>query len=222
MPLPYDKNDVYYTFPLNYQDVDTSNSQFEVDIPFLDFLYYQQKQKRTNVVDGWGRLTLPTNKSFDVLRVKSEVLVRDSIAIDTFINFDFASDRPREVSYKWLAKNLSVPVLEIIGTSTALGFTPTSIKYLHTEAPAPDAVAHFMAVPLKIVHQNKMVYIINNANLNIKQIQVLSQQGQLMQQVVTNNNNSELHMELPSLANGIYYYKIFTDGKTYTFTIAVN
>jgi hypothetical protein len=130
LPLPYDSNDVIYRLPLNFGNVDSNLSVFEINSPFLSFLYYKTRQKRVNTVDGWGSLKLPNTVSYDVLRVKSELYITDTIHIDTgIVNFGFPLNRPKSIEYKWLAKGKQTPVLQVVGNEIGGTFTPTTILF---------------------------------------------------------------------------------------------
>lgn len=113
--------DHVYRFPLNYTDLDTSFSAFELEVPTLGFL--REEQWRYNNVDGWGTLLLPGG-SFDVLRVVSTLHRRDSVYIAQ-IGMGFAVDQPETVEYKWLAPGMDLPVLQVV----AVGGVPTSVRY---------------------------------------------------------------------------------------------
>jgi hypothetical protein len=123
---------------LAFGSADSSLSIFEINTPFLSFLYYKQRQKRVNHIDGWGKLKLPNGFDYDVLRVKSEIYAVDTIHIDTTIsvggipiplNQGFNLPRPKSIEYKWLAKNKQAAILEVIGTENAGTFTPTTVRY---------------------------------------------------------------------------------------------
>lgn len=111
--------DFIHRFPMNYGDMDTSFSSFNVAVPTLG--YYKQDQWRYNNVDGWGELILPGN-TFNVLRVRSVLQQRDSLYIDQF-GFGFATNRPQTVEYKWIAQGMDAPVLIV---TTVGGFATTA------------------------------------------------------------------------------------------------
>lgn len=110
VPVVFDEHDVIYQLPLQFGATSTSHSSWHIDVPNLG--YYGFEQTRENVVDGWGAITTPAG-SFDVLRVKTTLTARDSIA-GVVIN------RPVAREYKWLAQGLRVPVLQI-NTAIVIG-----------------------------------------------------------------------------------------------------
>lgn len=111
--------DFIHNFPLEYGDMDTSFSSFNVTIPTLG--YYKQDQWRYSTVDGWGQLVLP-GFTFDVLRVRAVLEQRDSIYVDQF-GFGFATDRPETVEYRWVAAGMDAPVLIV---TTVAGVATTA------------------------------------------------------------------------------------------------
>lgn len=101
--------DWVHRFPLEYGDMDTSYSEFTLNVPSL--FSFTQKQTRYNEVDGWGTLYLPAD-TFDVLRVKSTLERNDSIFISQF-GQGFSFPEPEAVEYKWIALGKDGPVLQI-------------------------------------------------------------------------------------------------------------
>jgi hypothetical protein len=125
-PIPFNNHDIIYSFPLNFGNIDSSNSDFSVSIPGLG--YYGYNQKRVNVCDGWGTLITPFGQ-FNVLRVRSTITARDTFYLDT-LGLGFGFNRPLSREYKWLGKNHDIPLLQI---NTTVGFgnfeTITLIRY---------------------------------------------------------------------------------------------
>lgn len=108
LPFKFDTPDILYVFPMNYGDVDSSESGYEFGIPDLGYLLVDRK--RVNHVDGWGTLVTPFG-TFDVLRQKSEVYEYDSLFIDS-LGIGVPVTRSY-TEYKWLAKGMKIPVLQV-------------------------------------------------------------------------------------------------------------
>jgi len=108
IPIKYSPPDLYYTFPLNYGDADSSQSAFSFAFPGLGYIFSERERK--NFVDGWGDLTTPYG-TFQTLRVRSEVEEFDSVYIDS-LGQGIALDR-QFVEYRWLAKGFSAPLLQV-------------------------------------------------------------------------------------------------------------
>ncbi len=105
--------DWVHRFPMNYGDMDTSYSEFTLDVPTL--FSFTQQQTRYNEVDGWGTLYLPAD-TFEVLRVKSTLVRFDSVYIEQF-GQSFTFPEPETIEYKWIAQDMDEPVLQIVTTA---------------------------------------------------------------------------------------------------------
>ncbi len=118
--------DVVHVFPLEYGDMDTSYSEFTLNVPSV--FSFTQQQTRYNEVDGWGTLYLPAD-TFDVLRVKSTLARTDSAYIEQF-GQGFTFPEPETIEYKWIAQGMDEPVLLITAVA---GQVTTARFYYHPE-----------------------------------------------------------------------------------------
>jgi hypothetical protein len=110
IPIALNNNDVIYKFPMNFGNTHTSDSDYDISVPGVPAVSYEQT--RTSVVDGWGTLITPYG-TFQVLKVKSVIESRDIIA-------GVSIPRIRRTEYKWIAKSEKIPILQI-NTTTVLG-----------------------------------------------------------------------------------------------------
>ncbi|MCF8332337.1 MAG: T9SS type A sorting domain-containing protein [Bacteroidales bacterium] len=108
IPAAYDNPDLLYEFPLNYGDSSSSHSISGQSVPSLG--YFEREVTRDNEVDGWGTLITPYG-TFDVVRVKSEVIQRDSINFDSLPAFPAITTNRTEI--KFLGKGQGIPLLTI-------------------------------------------------------------------------------------------------------------
>ena len=108
VPIIYGANDVIYKFPLQYGDVDSSESDFALGLPGVG--YVSQQRKRVNTVDGWGTVITPAG-NFEALRITSVITDIDSVFIDT-LNLG-TNVTLKSYEYKWLATGSGAPVLQI-------------------------------------------------------------------------------------------------------------
>lgn len=122
----FDPVDIIYEFPLNFGNTSTSFSNFEFNLPNSND-YYGRRTERTNWVDGWGNLSTPFG-TFQTLRIKSELKITDTLYLDT-VQFGFTIPRPTQYEYKWLAKNMGVPVLQILSQKTGNNEIINEIDY---------------------------------------------------------------------------------------------
>ncbi|MFM7218400.1 MAG: T9SS type A sorting domain-containing protein, partial [Bacteroidota bacterium] len=109
-PFTYNPKDVVYSFPLQFGDIDTSFSSYNVDLSSTLGLYFRVNRTRVNNVDGWGTLITPYG-THDVLRVKTTIVERDSVHIDS-LNFGLNLPPVTTIEYKWMASGEGVPLLQ--------------------------------------------------------------------------------------------------------------
>ncbi len=122
-PFNYSKDDIWYYFPLNYGNVDSSN--YALNITLTSAASIKQIGYRKTKVDGWGTITTPFYTTpVNCIRVRSEIHGVDSI------NFGFPLGIPRNsVEYKWLVHGDHYPALWVTTNVTGTTETITSIRY---------------------------------------------------------------------------------------------
>jgi hypothetical protein len=220
VPTPYDPHDIIYKFPLEYGNVDSSFSGYEVELP--NFLFYGVNRKRVNEVDGWGALITPSG-TYTVLRLKSTISERDSVYLDT-LGFGYGFDLPEQIEYKWLGQGEGVPLLQI---NVAGGFV-SSITYkginttgINVEAANqfdflifPNPVTDHLLLRYHVDHNTTIRYSITDANGNnvTDEASVEVQPGDQVQMVSLP----------PAMAGGIYFMNV-TEGdqiKSKPFTVS--
>ncbi|NOY50180.1 MAG: T9SS type A sorting domain-containing protein [Chlorobi bacterium] len=108
IPFKYDNPDLIYDFPLNYQDQWSSQAYFAESIPGMGYL--RMSKTHSDTVDGWGTLTTPYG-TFDVLRIKSEIIENDSLYLDS-LEVGIPVNRNYTV-YQWVGKGQKLPLLQI-------------------------------------------------------------------------------------------------------------
>ncbi len=126
LPIQFQEIDTIYRFPLEYGDVDSAHSMFEIDVPDMGFLL--MSKTRRNTVDGWGTLTTPFGE-FQTLRVKTEITEYDSIFSDS-IGIGFPVIR-NYIEYKWLANGYPEPIL-LVTDEAGIGVTASYIDSIRS------------------------------------------------------------------------------------------
>lgn len=209
---PFEGKDVLYEFPLEFQDNFSSASSYEVQVP--SFVEFYHRQVRTNEVDGWGKLYTPYGEWVSVLRVKSTIEANDSIIFQQG-PFPFPISLPSTIiEYKWLAKNIGVPVLQII-TRSSSGFgggggqtTVSTVEYIDSINPGTYQIDDTGVLELEkngfVVYpnpaQNQLTVVskqVSNAAILVKDMQgriILSQPAK----------GIETTLDLGSLNAGMY------------------
>lgn len=206
-PVKYDVPERYYSFPLTYQTTDSSTSYYGFSVPNLG--YYGQTIVRKNEADGWGSITTPFG-TFDAIRVKSTVKLTDTIYYETY-GIGTSIPRPTEYEYKWIAKNMGIPVLKI----TERNFT-YSIEYLDSLRSTilsdkniqpkemsinvfPNPATHFLQLDLPENYQG------------VAEIYTVSMQKILSKNISTSNDLINLNLK-----SGSYFLKIISNNEVIT------
>lgn len=117
--------DVVYQFPINYGNSNSSNASYTTNIPTL---YYQNKTiSRSNLVDGWGTLTTPFGTFSNTLRMTTNLVENDTIAVGG-IGLPRVIRTSREL--KWFDAVKKYPVLVVTQNNTAGNWVTTKVQYL--------------------------------------------------------------------------------------------
>lgn len=206
LPFNYDDPDVLYEFPMDYGNVDSSESGFEFALEGLG--YIAVNKKRINTVDGWGTLITPYG-SFDVLRLKSEVTEYDSIYIDSIsvglpIELEY-------VEYKWMGKNQKLPLLQATNDLLSL-----IVTYIDSVPISPTDTPEFLNAPLVFTcypnPTREVLKIDYDFSIHeLLKLKIYSTIGELVYQKdlhPTNAGNSELNMNELGIPEGAYIVEL--------------
>lgn len=220
LPLKFGDPDIYYQFPVEYDNIDSSIASFALNIPDLGF--YSTERNRKNTVDGWGTLITPYG-SFPTLRIKSELEIHDSIYIDS-LGFGFPVNRSI-VEYKWLGNGFGIPLLQV--TVEGLFTTVSYIDSLRNPMQVIESQAlnhEFVVYPnpcstyLNVEHEVDFpeCFSIELYNFEGKRIYYFGDfdvdAGMFKQRLDLK------HLQIPT---GIYFLKIFTTNHSITKKIIV-
>jgi len=210
IPVKYDVADRLYKFPLNYGNIDSTQSNFSMSLTATG--YFAENKKRKNSVDGWGTLKTPYG-IFQVLRVKSEILQKDTIHIDT-LGVSLPSITQNIVEYKWIAKGKKIPVLEITKSSLIPTATIRYIDSLRTNLifglneiesaslniyPNPASGNIFIELPLTVQHNGI--------------IQILDVTGRIVTQQNIQSGEPVLILSIDNYPSGFYFVQIESQSK---------
>lgn len=218
IPIPnkFDDADIIYRFPIMTGDIDSSLSNYDLDIPGLG--YYGGWKKRINYVDGWGELTTPYG-TFETIRIKSDIIQYDSLYIDS-LGFGFPILR-NFTEYKWLGNDFGLPLC----TVTDDGLLPTieyidSVRSLITYSPekiindpyitvSPNPFSQHTKVSFGVGKESNAVIRIFNLNGEEVFNKTCAQQG--------NGFHRKQSVEIIDLIapTGVYLLNIQMDGKNY-------
>jgi len=121
IPVTSDTIETRYALPLDYEDSYTSNGYSYLDLnPIYNAIWIQYRTRNTEV-DGYGSITTPYG-TFDVLRVRHEIIERDSVYIDLFEGAEwYELPVPVRYEYEWITKNEKEPILKVVTRQEASG-----------------------------------------------------------------------------------------------------
>jgi hypothetical protein len=203
-PFNYSKDDIWYRFPLNYGNSDSSN--YALNITLSSTLSLKQVGYRKTKVDGWGTITTPYYTTpVNCLRVRAEIHGVDSI------NFGFPIGIPRNtVEYKWLVNGDHYPALWVTTNVTGSAETISSIRYRDVARnftlSAPSQAQVTISEDVKAMPNPAVNGIVG---LDIPQawkeysVEVFDQQAKL---VLTTNNQPSVNLQ--SLPSGMYIGRV--------------
>jgi hypothetical protein len=177
----YDTIDKIYHFPMQYLDVDQSVGYFITTIPTLGT--YGSHINRTIEVDGWGSLTTPSKTYPNALRVKTTLLIKDTVFVDQF-SFGTVVNRPVEIRYEWWTNEDHTPVM--VATSNAGQIT--QVKYL---TPIASSVFENEPVSFKVIPTliDGQYQLLGEQIANIQSVMCYDLNGKLVKYTFDNQSN---------------------------------
>ena len=204
VPITYSDEDEWYTFPLDYSDVDSSTFKLSYTFPGLGS--FSQEGTRHTTVDGWGTITTPHfTTPVNCLRVRSVVDEVDTFKFQT-------TTMPivrKTVDYKWLANGEHYPILWITTTVTGGNETVSAVRFR-------DHYRHSLGVANVAASIQELKAFPNPASefttLSIPQnwnhftVELFDAQGKLVMQ---SQNNPEINTA--RLSNGQYLVRVVSN-----------
>jgi len=220
-PIQYQGSDIIYKFPLTFGNMDTSNYSFNIPVPTLG--YWKQLGTRYNNVDGFGALLLPNGVTYDVVRLKSEINIVDSVHVDA-LGFTIPLPRIR-TEYKFLALGEGEPVLQITTQPLLLVFgqeTVIGVKYKNEmNLAGGESSSENFNISVYPNPVSDQLTISNPQSIVWNKLLFYATSGQLVYSDLTGGNTS-VKMNVNSLSAGTYYILLdLQNGKTYTQKISI-
>jgi len=197
VPLPTQYSDIKtkLKLPLNYQDFNTDDYSYLIQIPTIGVS--GQDGTLTYEVDGWGTIKLPGG-TYDAIRVKTELNKSDTIYLDA-LNFGLKIPSS-EVIYEWYAKGEGFPVLTV--TKSLFGAV-TTVLYSDDLI---SGINNSLAVGLNKLYPNPATNMLNlDLVSNNLSVTVLDVSGSV---VLQPNELSPSQIDVSMLPKGMYFVKI--------------
>jgi len=223
LPMKYDNPDVWYHFPINYGNKDSSIFSYNISIPNLG--YYGQTTKRVNFVDGWGTIITPFD-TFQAIRVFSTKYIHDTIYMDS-PGISLNQNRI-EKEYKWLADNMKIPVMKVTKNDA---FLPTaSFEYIDSSNSSTSVINsenpfNFCYIFPNPANKNTSIYFSLNAPSHIE-LKIFNMLGENVKTILSKEfavGKHSIPIVIPDEApNGIYLVKIFSNNSLKTIKLSTN
>ena len=220
MLLHYNPAEIFIKLPASYNGTFKGTSKADVRLPsFGQFVAYADSMRvlitraNTSTYDAWGQLTTPYG-TYSVLREKTSTTHTDTISVKlkgSSTWMQITVDVTGIDSYKYWANNIGLPILEIDSVTKAGQYTQSTIGKKNAGATKKVMVGikeNNSFSHLKVYPNPASDYITlkfeNNFEPNT--IEIYNAIGALMLTTVSHDANTTV--DLSSLANGAYYYKI--------------
>jgi hypothetical protein len=222
IPIQLEQIDTIMRFPLEYGNIDSANSFFEISLTGLG--YMMMSKFRRNTVDGWGTLVTPYGE-FQTLRLKTEIVEYDSLYSDS-LGIGMPVIR-NYTEYKWLANGYPEPVLQV----TEEGFLVTA-SYIDSvrsvflgEPERRDLKMNLSVYPNPCKDYVTLSYELEkDADVTIS---LYSMFGSEIRRVLHKKQergyyNQVIYLSDYSLPKGIYFVRFVHDSHAFTRRIVVN
>ncbi len=231
IPVPnfFSDQDELYTFPLKYNNRDSTTFKFSTfSNTLIPFIYIKQGYRITHA-DGWGTITTPygtanclrvvtTQYSYDTLRGSLTVL---GIATPVKIGF-----RNNQRSYQWLTLGEKIPYLEVIGTVINNSFIPSEVRYR-------DAKRNFVSIKEEAnfalsVFPNptsQILSVILHQNSEAPSATFFDNQGKCVLKTNLNDYSQTINInqiDVSNLPKGIYSLCLSTKNGQQTIKVLIN
>ncbi len=216
LPMKYDNPEVYYQFPVTYEDSYSSISFAEASIPTIG--YYGQTVSRSSEVDGWGTLILPSG-TYDAIRIKSVVNITDTLFVEQY-SMGFPFSRPETIEYRWLTPGCKIPQLQIDVTNMATTATfqdpwvaTGNNELLLGNKPAIQVWPNPAKGNLNISY--------SDSEKSDSRLKILTLGGKTVYSQNINNSVSTLDLKAIGISKGMYIISIETNDDIYYSKIVV-
>lgn len=208
-PFVYSPKDRLFSLPVNYGNLDSSSSNFSVDIPTVASI--NQQRVRVNEVDGWGTVITPLGSS-DCLRVKSTMHDHDSITVAA-IPFPIPPFDITSYEYKWIALNGGEPIVQVNAQDVFGSPQVSSIKFQDTliSNSVQDIVYDQFKIHPTIADQ--YFFLVGNSSfISNPDISIYNIEGKLIQHI-TKANGTAISIDTHNWENGMYIITFELNGQ---------
>ncbi len=208
LPFVYIPGDQMVKFPLNYNDTDMSSTYAISGVSGL--VEISRHRNRTNMVDGWGTLQLPSG-NYQVLRMKSDISDHDSVSIPPFFN-NVIDNFTHE--YKWYASGKGIPVLQINTNEVGGNETVTQITYQDPSL-LPNTIQNIQTDNSEInIFPNPTsdyAFLMPSEKMKNKKMLITDVSGRVLNEIFV-SSIAVTTIDLTLFSEGIYFIRFIHDG----------
>lgn len=202
--------EIYLDFPVQYQDNREEDFYFEVNLgnimdPF-DSIRFKQSTHKVSLVDAWGNMTLALG-SYEVLRVKEDRVVRDSVWGKTFGFWSLLSaESDSYTDYQWITNDPAIGYTLVDMDYDEQSQTVNSVDFMNT---FPVGVKEEKISVFKIF-PNPATDVINiSLDNNTKvEISIYNSQSQLL---INSSLNNGTEINISELSSGLYFFNVINE-----------
>jgi len=129
LPIEYEIPDTIFRFPIAYNNRDSAESSYVIDLTALTLgtieLKYVSNIQRINHVEGWGELITPYDTFPSVLKMRTDIRRKDTLFLAGAFPFTDTT-----VTYQWFSPDHSIPVLKVSGLLVANHVLPINVSFV--------------------------------------------------------------------------------------------
>ncbi len=206
--IKFQEADTMIKFPISYGDSRVSYTRGEADIAVANVHHYG---RRSLECDAWGTMTTPIG-TYDVLRVREEIITLDSVFLLGFFNPNFSR---MDTSYKYSFYTNDISIKKALVEIT---FDPESNMPLYTNwvtFPTQSIVENNAENSLNIYPNPTSDYINILSQEEIQSIKIYNTEGQVLIE------SNQTLVDVSYLPPAVYFVNIRTKNNITTEKIIV-
>jgi len=211
IPVSFKSDDIIYQFPVALGNLDSCDSEWEVNVPNL--AYINEKKHRVNTVDGWGTITTPYG-TFQCIRLKSEVIQEDTIFYSS-TNMGFKLPQTY-TEYIWLSKTFPFPILKAsvpqIGTAATVEYIDSTRQFVAISQ-SEEKMINFQVYPNPSTSGFNIA--IANENKEPLSLKIMDLQSRIIFQEEFQRSFNK-HFTKESFVSGVYFISINSKNRSIT------
>ena len=200
--------DVYFDYPIQYLDSREETFYFEVNLgnimdPF-DSIRFKETTHKISTVDAWGSMEIVLG-TYDVLRIKEETVITDSIWGKTFGFWTFLSaDTEPYTTYNWETNDPTIGFTLVSMSYDEQSNTVEDVDFLNSlPVGVNDKLETIVSVfpnPTNGIVRFKFTEIING------ELSIYDSQSKML--ILKSISSEKVEIDITDLNSGLYFYNL--------------